>query len=81
MFGEHHDLTHEFPEYKELIIQLRQSSSEFSRMMDEYEDLDERILRAEQRIEPHSDFYDEELKRQRVHLKDQLYTQLRNFSG
>jgi hypothetical protein len=77
MFGEHHDLFHEFPEYGEVIAQLRQSDAEFGRLMDEHDALDETILRAEQRIEPHSDFYEEELKRKRVYLKDQLYAKLR----
>jgi uncharacterized protein len=77
MFGEHHDLMHEFPELKERIAALRANHPEFARLMDEYDALDEQILRMEQRVEPTSNDHEEELKKKRVHLKDQLYAMLR----
>jgi len=81
MFGERHDLPHEFPEYVEAIQQLRESDGEFARLYQEYEALDEEILKIEQNIEPVSDAYAEELKKRRVHLKDQLYLTLKNYHG
>ncbi len=78
MFGERHDLPHEFPNLAELIAELRQTSPEFATMQDEYEALDEEILKIEQNVEPVSDQYAEGLKFRRVHLKDKLYDMLRH---
>ncbi len=81
MFGEHHDLAHELPDQQALIARLRAVDEEFNRLMQAYDALDEEILRAEQKVTPHSDFYEEELKKKRVHLKDQLYAKLRAVRG
>jgi uncharacterized protein YdcH (DUF465 family) len=78
MFGERHDLPHEFPNLAELIAELRQTNPQFAAMQDEYEALDEEILKIEQNVEPVSDQYAEELKFRRVHLKDKLYDMLRH---
>jgi uncharacterized protein YdcH (DUF465 family) len=77
MLGEHHDLAHEFPEYKDQIHALKISDPHFARLFDEYEDLDKEIYRIEEQIENTSDTYMEELKMKRVKLKDELYTMLR----
>jgi hypothetical protein len=78
MFGERHDLPHEFPNYAELIAELRAHDPKFAAMHDEYEALDEEILKIEQNVEPVSDQYAEALKFRRVHLKDVLYDALRH---
>lgn len=77
MFGEHHDIPHEFPEFKELIKRLYESDAEFKQMYTEYHQLDSEILQIEQNIEAVSDSYAEDLKKKRVHLKDEIYTLLR----
>lgn len=77
MLGEHHDLAHEFPEYKDQIHALKISDPHFARLFDEYEDLDKEIYRIEEQIENTSDSYMEELKMKRVKLKDELYTMLK----
>lgn len=73
MFGERHDLPHEFPEYQERIQELMGSNAEFAAMMKEYNALDDEILKIEQNVEPVSDVYAEDLKKKRVLLKDKLY--------
>ena len=70
---EHHDLHREFPQYNEKIHELKISNTHFSRLYGEYNDLDQQIRRAEQRVENISDFDLEQLKLKRVHLKDQLF--------
>ena len=70
---EHHALVKEFPQYKSLIHDLKLGNSHFARLFDEYHVVDREIVRAETGIEPRSDAALEPLKRQRVHLKDQLY--------
>lgn len=76
MHVEHHDLSREFPEFKEEIHQLKGSDAHFRRLYDEYAELDKEIVRIEADIELTSDLDLEGLKRKRVHLKDTLYGML-----
>jgi len=73
---ESHDLFHEFPEYQDKIRAMMLSSDAFVRLMRDYDDCDHKIQRIEQRVDPATDFYAEELKYLRVRLKDQLYKML-----
>jgi uncharacterized protein len=77
MFGEKHDIPHEFPEYKEIAEKLCASDVHFEKIYVEYHNLDTEIRRIEQNVEAVSDTYAEELKKKRVVLKDQIYTALR----
>lgn len=76
MFGEHHDLIHEFPEYKDRIHDLKVSHKHFARLFDQYHELDRQIRRIEQQVETPPDHYVEDLKKQRLLLKDELYEML-----
>ena len=78
MLNEKHDLVHEFPEYAETIQNLKSSDVNFARLSDEYDEVDNEILRIETGIENSSDEYLEERKKIRLHLKDQLYQMIRN---
>ncbi len=77
MLGEHHDLVHEFPEYRERIHDLKVGNHHFARLFDEYHELDREIHRIEMEIETPGDRYLESLKKRRVRLKDELYEMLR----
>ena len=70
---EKHDLLHEFPEHRDTIHQLKMANAHFSRLFTEYHELDHEVHRIENGVEPTSDDYLEERKKQRLHLKDQLY--------
>ena len=76
MFGERHDLPHEFPEHAELIEKLHETNAEFASLMDEYTALDAEIHDIEQNGTNITDEHAEELKFKRVALKDKLYTLL-----
>ena len=69
----HHDLAHEFPEHKQRLHELKLASPEFKQLYDEYQALDKEIYRIEENIKTPSDDYAEELKKNRVRLKDRLY--------
>jgi uncharacterized protein YdcH (DUF465 family) len=73
---ESHDLYHEFPEYQETIRKLTLANDDFVRMMRDYDDVDHKIQRIDQRVEAASELYEEELKKLRVSLKDKLYKML-----
>ncbi|MBK1701028.1 YdcH family protein [Thiococcus pfennigii] len=77
MLGESHDLLHEFPELEGKIATMRASDEEFARIMDQYDDLDARVRSLEELGVPVADETIEELKKERLLLKDRLYSFLR----
>jgi len=70
---ENHSLVNELPEFKERIHELKQSDMHFHRLFNEYHDVDKDIHRIESGAENTSDDYLEGLKKQRLHLKDELF--------
>jgi len=77
MLGESHDLLHEFPDLEQKIARLRESDEEFARLMTEYDTLDARVRRLEELGTPVADETIEDLKKERLLLKDRLYEILR----
>lgn len=77
MFGEHHDLVHELPEYRDKIHEMKQNNTHFAKLFDEYHEVDHEVRRIEQEIETPSDEYTEELKKKRLSLKDELFGMLK----
>ena len=73
---EHHDLSAEFPEYKDRIHDLKTSDGHFSKLASEYEDVCKEVARIEQEIETPSDQYTEDQKKRRAQLKDELFALL-----
>ena len=78
MLGEPHDLMSEFPEFRDRIEALRNNDGNFARLMTEYDQLDARIRRIEEFGQRIADQTMEELKKQRLNLKDRLHARLRN---
>lgn len=76
MFGEHHDLVHEFPEFKDRIHELKMGDNHFARLFKEYDELDHELRRIQQDIETPSDEVVESLKKRRLQLKDDLFGML-----
>lgn len=76
MSVEHHDLIHEFPELKERIHELKVGDTHFRNMFDEYHSLTRNIEKMEDEVTPVSTRTEEEAKKRRLHLKDQLYRML-----
>ncbi len=75
---EQHDLNHEFPEYRDQIHVLKVSNNHFSRLFDEYHDVNRHVVRVELNAELATDFELEELKKRRLKLKDELYDMLKS---
>jgi uncharacterized protein len=74
---EKHDLHHEFPEFNDEIRELKISDAHFSRLFKEYHELDHEVHRIEQGVENTSDDYLEAQKKQRLYLKDQLFSMIK----
>ncbi len=80
MFGVRHDIEREFPEFGLEINRLKNNDPDFVRLLVAYDETDKKIYGLEQQSLPVSDDYFGNLKRQRVLLKDQLYTILRQHT-
>ena len=71
-----HELHEEFPEQAEVLHALKLKDAHFAKLSDEYHNVNREIHRIETEIEPTSDEALEELKKQRLHLKDQIAAML-----
>lgn len=70
-----------FPEYRELITQLKHKDMHFTNLFEEHNRLDHLIKNMEDRIVPGSDVEIETLKKQKLHIKDQIYVVLRRAAA
>ena len=77
MTVEHHDLIHEFPEYKDQIHDLKMKDHHFKRLFDEYHELTIDVEKMENEVTPVATLTEEEAKMRRVHLKDELYEMIK----
>ncbi len=75
---EHHDLHHEFPEFKDAIHQLKVNDHHFARLFGEYHTATSEVEKLEGVGIPVGDATFEELKKKRLRLKDELYAILRS---
>ena len=73
MYIEHHDLEHEFPKLHDVMQELTSQNDKFRAMFSEYHRLTDEIERLEEADIPVSDITIEEMKKNRVYLKDKIY--------
>lgn len=78
MVLEPHDLHHEFPDHGEAIHKLKVSNAHFARLFDEYHEVNRHVQRVEGQAELATDVELEALKKQRLKLKDDLYSMLKD---
>ena len=72
-----HELADEFPEYKDRLHDLKVSNKHFANLADTYHTLNREIHRIEAGIENVTDDHAEDLKKQRLALKDEIFEMLR----
>jgi len=77
MVLEPHDLHHEFPEFENEIRDLKMISGHFSRLFETYHEVNRHVQRIELNAELATDPELEDLKKQRLKLKDELYAMLK----
>jgi uncharacterized protein len=72
-----HDLHSEFPEHTQSIHDLKMSNQHFSKLFASYDEVNKQIRGVElEAMRAISDDALEDLKKQRLNLKDQLYAML-----
>ncbi len=69
-----------FPEYRDLISELKTSDRYFQNLFDKHNSLDQRIKNMESRIEPGTPDEIEVLKKKKLAIKDDLYALLQKIS-
>ena len=72
-----HTLQEEFPGQEARITGLKTSNPRFSKLLEEYDTVNDQVHRAETRIEPVSEEHEEALRRSRLRVKDQIAAMLR----
>ncbi len=73
---ENHSLINEFPEYRTRIHEMKTNDNHFARLFAEYDAMAHEVHRIESGAEAASDERLETLKKQRLSLKDQLFSML-----
>lgn len=68
-----HDLAHEFPEHLEKIRELKGSDAHFAKLFTKYDEGDDAIKKYELGAEVISDDALENLKKERLMVKDEIY--------
>ena len=71
-----HELAEEFPDKVDAMHKLKVEDPHFARLFDEYHEVNRAIHRAETNVEPTDDFNEGEMRKQRLALKDEIWTML-----
>lgn len=72
-----HELAEEFPDMVELMHSLKTSDAHFTKMFDEYHELNRAVHRAETNVEPMEDLTEGDMRKKRAALKDEIYAYLK----
>jgi uncharacterized protein len=70
-----------FPEYRDLITQLKTTDRHFLNVFDKHNELDHKIKNMESGVETATHIAIEALKKEKLALKDELYQILRKASS
>ena len=70
-----------FPEYRDLITKLKGNDAHFTRLFDKHNEMDQQIKNMEARIVQGTAIENENLKKEKLQLKDKIYTHLRNVES
>ena len=73
-----HELPEEFPDKIDVMHDLKLNDAHFQRLSEEYHELNRQIHRVETGIEPTSEQFETELRKKRLHLKDEIASMLAN---
>jgi len=77
MSEEQHDLIKEFPEFRDQIHTLKVSNKHFAKLFDQYHQVTRDVYKMEAEVEPVTTEIEEEYKKRRLQLKDELHAMLK----
>lgn len=67
-----HTLGDEFPDQMEAIHNLKVSDPAFARLLEEYDDVNDRVHLAETKVKPVDQLHEVELRKRRLQIKDAI---------
>ena len=70
-----------FPEYRDLITELKTTVSHFLNLFEKHNELDQKITNMETGVEPAAHHVIEVLKKEKLATKDEIYQILRKASA
>jgi uncharacterized protein len=73
-----HALADEFPDHAQKISAMKQNDAHFAKLIDDYNAVNERVFRAETRLDLLTEDQEEVLRKQRAHLKDHLWMHIKD---
>ena len=68
-----HDLDHEFPEFSGVMHQLRQRDPRLGNLFEQYDKVNDTIVDIEENEKLFQDAEFEQMKKERLRIKDQIY--------
>ncbi len=71
-----HEIAEDFPSYLDRYHLLKTTDAHFSRLVDQYHEVNRAVHRAETDVEPTSDDHIAELRKERMTLKDRIWLAL-----
>lgn len=71
-----HELAEEFPEHADKISNLKQSDAHFAKLADAYHEVNRAVHRAETDVELTDDGHMQQMCKERMRLKDQIWAQI-----
>ena len=74
MYGVRHHILEEFPNFSGTISTMKRNDPQFASLLSRYDETDKKIYGIEVKSRPVTDDYIEFLKRERLQLKDRLYS-------
>ena len=72
-----HELAADFPEHADQLHALKLHDTHFQKLADRYHEVNREVHRAETNIEPTSDEHLTNMRKERMTLKDEIYTILK----
>lgn len=71
-----HELSSEFPEFKDKIHNLNQADAHFLKLTEGYHTVNREIHRVETNVTPKDDQYEKQIRQKRMALKDEIFAYL-----
>ncbi len=68
-----HRIRDDFPEYADKLAEMRASDGDFAAKLTEYDEVNRKVIEAETLEKPTGHFREEELKKRRAFLKDEIF--------
>jgi uncharacterized protein YdcH (DUF465 family) len=69
-----HQLVDDFPEHVEAIAALKTSDAHFAKLVDAYNEVNKKVYLAETNVQPIEQLAEEQLRKERSKLKDEIWS-------